>query len=327
MDLVLLILRKCKQVKKSKKVRIIINRYSSMSTESEEIKPIEPIKPVETEQLTEEEEKQKSIKHLKDTYKEQLTEDDKTNFRKNFPTNFKNKGNEEGEKEGEEEGEKEGEEEGEKAEEEEKHFETMGDLLALLMTGFIKGYALGKVTLLESIFYATIMPVLVTGGADEDSIITILSFLKNPNITPEEIVDILDKQHKSEEEKIAHLDKIGDVLTKTTQAFGLAALKGANPKVKTIMTELNESMKTKILPAIIKAQQKLQKTAADASKTGTEPKIETKKGGAPSKKINKTKMKQRIHNSIKKFYKTNNLKTLKREIQRMKKRFTRGLKK
>ena len=46
-------------------------------------------------------------------------------------------------------------------------------------------------------------------------------------------------------------------------------------------------------------------------------------GGASSKKINKTKVKRRIHNSIKKFYKTNNLKTLKREIQRMKKRFTR----
>ena len=76
---------------------------------------------------------------------------------------------------------------------------------------------------------------------------------------------------------------------------------------------------------IIKAQE-LQKTAADASKIGTEPVKEPEKGGTPSKKINKTKVRRRIHNSIKKFYKTNNLKTLKREIQRMKKRFTRGKK-
>ena len=266
----------------------------------------------------------KSIKHL-NTYKKQLTEDEKIDMRKNFPTYLKNK-----EEEGDEEG--------------DKKFESMGDLLAILMTGFIKGYAVGQITLLESIFYATIMPVLVTGGADEDSIITILSFLKNPDITPEEITEILNKQHKSEEQNIARLGKIGDVLTKTTQTFALAALEGANPKVTDIMYKLNESMKNKILPAIIKAQE-LQKTAldaskigtsadaskigtsADASKIGTETGTKTGTGGAPSKKINKTKVKQRIHNSIKKFHKTNNLKTLKREIQRMMRRFTRGAKK
>ena len=52
----------------------------------------------------------------------------------------------------------------------------MGELIEILMSGFAKSYVEGKVTLLESIFYATIMPVLVTGGADEDSIITIESF-------------------------------------------------------------------------------------------------------------------------------------------------------
>ena len=64
------------------------------------------------------------------------------------------------------------------------------------------------------------------------------------------------------------------------------------------------------------------KKHADAAATKAEE-VAAAAGGAPSKKINKTKVKQRIHNSIKKFYKTNNLKTLKREIQRMKKRFTR----
>jgi hypothetical protein len=294
-----------------------------MSIESTEIKP------VETEQLTEEEEKQKSIKYLKDTYKEQLTEDDKTNFRKNFPTNFKNKGNEEGNEEGEEAG------------EEEKHFETMGDLLALLMTGFIKGYALGKVTLLESIFYATIMPVLVTGGADEDSIITILSFLKNLNISPEEIVDILDKQHKSEEDALAKLGKSGSIIALTTRAFGQTALRTLNPQFDAIMTKLNDA--TKIITNKIKIIQiqNMKENAGNMVDGEVTAKVEASAvvkndptsvvdlqldGGAPSKKINKTKVKRRIHNSIKKFYKTNNLKTLKREIQRMKKRFTRGKK-
>ena len=49
-------------------------------------------------------------------------------------------------------------------------------------------------------------------------------------------------------------------------------------------------------------------------------------GGAPLKKLTKTKLKQRIHKSIKNFHKTNNLKTLKREIQIMKRRFSRGKK-
>ena len=49
-------------------------------------------------------------------------------------------------------------------------------------------------------------------------------------------------------------------------------------------------------------------------------------GGSHLKKLTKTKLKQRIHKSIRNFHKTNNLKTLKREIQIMKRRFSRGKK-
>ena len=50
------------------------------------------------------------------------------------------------------------------------------------------------------------------------------------------------------------------------------------------------------------------------------------KGGTLLKKQNKTKIKQRIHKSISNFHKTNNFKTLKREIQIIKRRFSRGKK-
>ena len=53
---------------------------------------------------------------------------------------------------------------------------------------------------------------------------------------------------------------------------------------------------------------------------------DVKEGGTPLKKLTKTKLKQRIHKSIKNFHKTNNLKTLKREVQIMKRRFSRGKK-
>jgi hypothetical protein len=295
-----------------------------MSTESEKIKPVEP------EQLTEEK-KQESINHLKNTYKEPLTEDEKKNIRTKFPTYFKNKGKEKGKEGKEEEGKEEEGKEEEGKEEEDKKFETMGDLLAILMYGAIKGYALAKVTLLESVFNATIMPVLVTGGADEDSIITILSFLKNPNITPEEIVEILNKQHEKEKNDLAKLGKSGAIIALTTTAFGQTALRTLNPQFDAVMDKLNLAMN------IIKDKIKIQNMKENAGNmvdgdvtgvvTASKIGIEPEKGGASSKKINKTKVKQRIHNSIKKFHKTNNLKTLKREIHRMMRRFTRGAKK
>ena len=192
--------------------------------------------------------------------KQKLDENEKTKIREQFSTYFEGK---EGEGEGEGEGEREGEGEGE-GEGEEK-FETLGDLISMLFSGAGTGvsfsYKFGKFSFFDYIFNSIIMPILVVGGADEDSLITIESFLINPDITPEEIVEKLNTQHNNEKNALAKLGKSGSVLALTIKALGQTALRIANPQFDAIMIKLN--IATGIIEKQIEDAQRLESTAGN----------------------------------------------------------------
>jgi methyl-accepting chemotaxis protein len=132
---------------------------------------------------------------------------------------------------------------------------------------------------------------------------------------------------------------IGETITKLNMTLGQIKEKieqkfGLSDKLSAGITDVTASATASATASLDKATNAANKAAentlnnaeeaANKAEEAAKASAATGKGGSPSKKINKTKVKRRIHNSIRKFYKTNNLKTLKREIQRMKKRFTRG---
>jgi len=232
--------------------------------------------------------------------------------------------------------------------------ETNSDVINLWIDNFTTIFNQGEAGLGDTLFNGIAMPILETGGIDKDLLNYVLTFLKNPTIDKAGLEADLAVQaaKKAEQMKEIFGKSGGDVAFMLSQAFARTALFTVYPGIGETIKGLNNTLgeiKEKIeekfalsdklsagIPDITasatnaanKAAEEAANKAEGAAK-GATTKLESVvpgKGGSPFKKINKTKLKRRIHNSIKKFYKTNNLKTLKREIQRMKKRFTRGKK-
>ena len=235
--------------------------------------------------------------------------------------------------------------------------ETNSDVINLWIDNFTTIFNLGEAGLGDTLFNGIAMPILETGGIDKDLLNYVLTFLKNPTTNRAGLEAELANQAVEEAarmakifgksggdvafmlsqalartalftiypgigETIAKLNKtLGEIKEKIEQKFGLS------DKLSAGITDLTASATASATASLDKATNAANKAAEEAVNKAEESANKAAKataaGGAPFKKINKTKLKRRIHNSIKKFYKTNNLKTLKREIQRMKKRFTR----
>lgn len=240
--------------------------------------------------------------------------------------------------------------------------ETIGDVVQLMTDNAKEMFSFGKSGLADTLFNGLAMPILETAGVDKDLLNYILTFLKDPSVNREGLVAKLDKLNLEEAVRMAQVfgESGGKEAFMLSQALAKTALftiypgigetiKGLNKTLGEIKEKIEKNFESKGLVSglqdkakglvsglqnkatagIVGAQNKA--TSAVVKNDPTSVVDLQLDGGAPSKKINKTKInktkvKLRIHNSIKKFYKTNNLKTLKREIQRMKKRFTRGKK-
>jgi hypothetical protein len=238
--------------------------------------------------------------------------------------------------------------------------ETNGDVINLWIDNFTTIFNLGEAGLGNTLFNGIAMPILETGGIDKELLNYVLTFLKNPTIDRAGLEAELANQALEEAERMKTLfgKSGGDVAFMLSQALARTALFTIYPGIGETITKLNMTLgqiKEKIeqkfglsdklsvgitdvtgsaTASLDKATNAANKAAentlnnaeeaANKAEEAAKATAATGKGGSPSKKINKTKVKRRIHNSIRKFYKTNNLKTLKREIQRMKKRFTRG---
>ena len=234
--------------------------------------------------------------------------------------------------------------------------ETNSDVINLWIDNFTTIFNLGEAGLGNTLFNGIAMPILETGGIDKDLLNYVLTFLKNPTTNRAGLEAELANQAVEEAARMAKIfgDSGGDVAFMLSQALARTALFTIYPGIGETIAKLNMTLgqiKEKIeqkfglsdklsagitdvtasasASATASATASLDKAkeAANKAEGAAKARAAATKGGAPSKKINKTMVKRRIHNSIKKFYKTNNLKTLKREIQRMKKRFTRGLNK
>ena len=239
---------------------------------------------------------------------------------------------------------------------EETNEETNRDVINLWVDNFTTIFNLGESGLGNTLFNGIAMPILETAGINKDLLNYVLTFLKNPTINKAELEENLTTQKAEEAARMAQVfgKSGGDVAFMLSQALAKTALFTIYPGIGETIKGLNKTLgeiKEKIeqkfglsdklsagitdvtasasASATASATASLDKAkeAANKAEGAAKARAAATKGGAPSKKINKTMVKRRIHNSIKKFYKTNNLKTLKREIQRMKKRFTRGLNK
>jgi hypothetical protein len=213
-------------------------------------------------------------------------------------------------------------------------------------------FNLGEAGLGNTLFNGIAMPILETAGIDKDLLNYVITFLKNPTTDRAGLEANLANQAAEDAARMAQVmgKSGGDVAFMLSQALARTALFTVYPGIGETIAKLNMTLgqiKEKIekkfalsdnlSAGITDATKSLNKAAentvnnavnnavnkATKEANKAEERAKAAAGGAHSKKINKTKVKRRIHNSIKKFYKTNNLKTLKREIQRMKKRFTR----
>ena len=223
--------------------------------------------------------------------------------------------------------------------------ETNRDVINLWVDNFTTIFNLGESGLGNTLFNGIAMPILETAGINKDLLNYVLTFLKNPTINKAELEENLTTQKAEEAARMAQVfgKSGGDVAFMLSQALAKTALFTIYPGIGETIKGLNKTLgeiKEKIeqkfglsdklsagitdVTASATASLDKAKEAANKAEGAANARAAATKGGAPSKKINKTMVKRRIHNSIKKFYKTNNLKTLKREIQRMKKRFTRG---
>jgi hypothetical protein len=233
--------------------------------------------------------------------------------------------------------------------------ETYGGVINLWINNVTSMFTLGKIGFVNNLFNGIAMPILETAGIDKDLLNYVLTFLKNPTTDRSGLETELVTLNLEEAARMAQImgKSGGDVAFMLSQALARTALFTIYPGIGETIAKLNKTLgeiklniekkfdsmdklsagikgkADKASASLDKATNEANKAAEEAAKVAT-AKLDSAvpgKGGAPSKKINKTKVKRRIHNSIKKFYKTNNLKTLKREIQRMIKRFTQGLKK
>lgn len=222
--------------------------------------------------------------------------------------------------------------------------ETYGDVINLWIDNATTIFSLGKIGFGNTLFNGIAMPILETAGIDKDLLNYVITFLKNPTTDRAGLEANLANLKIEDAARMAQVmgKSGGDVAFMLSQALARTALFTIYPGIGETITKLNMTLgqiKEKIekkfalsdkLSAGIKgvthqatnAVEGVTNKAKEAANKAEEG-AKAAAGGASSKKINKTKVKRRIHNSIKKFYKTNNLKTLKREIQRMKKRFTR----
>ena len=227
--------------------------------------------------------------------------------------------------------------------------ETNSDVINLWIDNFTTIFNLGEAGLGDTLFNGIAMPILETGGIDKDLLNYVLTFLKNPTTDEAGLEADLATQKVEEAARMAKIfgKSGGDVAFMLSQALARTALFTIYPGIGETIAKLNKTLGeikekiemkfglmktvtagiTDVTASANKAAENTVNKAEEAAK-GATTKLDSAAaaaaGGSPFKKINKTKVKRRIHNSIKKFYKTNNLKTLKREIQRMKKRFTRG---
>ena len=227
--------------------------------------------------------------------------------------------------------------------------ETNSDVINLWIDNFTTIFNLGEAGLGNTLFNGIAMPILETGGIDKDLLNYVLTFLKNPTTDEAGLEADLATQKVEEAARMAKIfgKSGGDVAFMLSQALARTALFTIYPGIGETIAKLNKTLGeikekiemkfglmktvtagiTDVTASANKAAENTVNKAEEAAK-GATTKLDSAAaaaaGGSPFKKINKTKVKRRIHNSIKKFYKTNNLKTLKREIQRMKKRFTRG---
>jgi len=218
--------------------------------------------------------------------------------------------------------------------------ETIGDVVQLMTDNAKEMFSLGKSGLADTLFNGLAMPILETAGVDKDLLNYVLTFLKDPTIDRAGLVAKLDKLKLEEAVQMAQVfgESGGKEAFMLSQALAKTALftiypgigetiKGLNKTLGEIKAKIEQNfeLRDKATSGIAGLKDKAPSAVVKNDPTSV---VDLQlDGGAPSKKINKTKVKRRIHNSIKKFYKTNNLKTLKREIQRMKNRFTRGAKK
>lgn len=222
--------------------------------------------------------------------------------------------------------------------------ETYGDVINLWIDNATTIFSLGKIGFGNTLFNGIAMPILETAGIDKDLLNYVITFLKNPTTDRAGLEANLANLKIEDAARMAQVmgKSGGDVAFMLSQALARTALFTIYPGIGETITKLNMTLgqiKEKIekkfalsdnlsagitnatASATASATNAVNKAKEAANKA--EEGAKAAAGGASSKKINKTKVKRRIHNSIKKFYKTNNLKTLKREIQRMKKRFTR----
>jgi hypothetical protein len=224
--------------------------------------------------------------------------------------------------------------------------ESNGDVINLWIDNATTIFSLGKIGFGNTLFNGIAMPILETAGIDKDLLNYVITFLKNPTTDRAGLEANLANLKIEDAARMAQVmgKSGGDVAFMLSQALARTALFTIYPGIGETITKLNMTLgqiKEKIekkfalsdnlsagitnatASATASATNAVNKAATNAVNKAEGAAKRAAEGGASSKKINKTKVKRRIHNSIKKFYKTNNLKTLKREIQRMKKRFTR----
>lgn len=227
--------------------------------------------------------------------------------------------------------------------------ETIGDVVQLMTDNAKKMFSLGKSGLADTLFNGLAMPILETAGVDKDLLNYVLTFLKDPSVNRAGLVAKLSILKVEDDARMNKLfgESGGKEAFMLSQALAKTALftiypgigetiKGLNKTLGEIKAKIEQNfelrdkatsgiagLKDKATAGIVGAQDKATSAVKNDPTSVVDLQLD---GGAPSKKINKTKVKRRIHNSIKNFYKTNNLRTLKREIQRMKNRFTRGKK-
>ena len=229
--------------------------------------------------------------------------------------------------------------------------ETIGDVVQLMTDNAKEMFSLGKSGLADTLFNGLAMPILETAGVDKDLLNYVLTFLKDPSVNRAGLVAKLSILKVEDDARMNKLfgESGGKEAFMLSQALAKTALftiypgigetiKGLNKTLGEIKAKIEQNfeLRDKAKSGIVGLQDKAKSGIVGLQDKATSAVVKNDPtsvvdlqldGGAPSKKINKTKVKRRIHNSIKKFYKTNNLKTLKREIQRMKNRFTRGAKK
>ena len=214
--------------------------------------------------------------------------------------------------------------------------ETIPDWIYLIVSKALTIFSLGKLSFLESLFNTIVMPILETGGVEKDSLETVLEFLKNPILTHDELLQKIESINFKQDEQLNKLGKVGRVSLMLTQSLIKTALFTVYPgigltigKLNTALSEMKQKIeelqnRTDVSVASLKpsAAKPLVAVAKPLVAVAAKP-LTTKKLHGGISHQNKTKIKQRINKSIKQFHKTNNLRTLKREIQRIKLRITR----